>query len=453
MAWTKLELAQLARDAGEQAVRAAMGGALGASQRASSAPRQPSLGSKNGIPNWNCRCGAKANFGTRPTCRDCGAEAPKRILKLQATKSQQGGGTPANTPPSTPRANLSSTPGTPNLRPSTPRQTGINSQNAAAQNGAWGTVNGARRVHWGDQDPPADAPAGVQDDPAQLRTKLTGLRQTLQTAKNANSDKDLLDNLEARIADTQAKLDATRPKDARLQSLLDRKKGLTAKLAAADTRVSKAKEELEAAEAEHAAAAEGLSQVEAKLEEAFREQSELPSAVAPKTEDALICKAFDDATKPEERTQILKALEALQYTALQAQERFHLLRPPPPPPQPAAGTPEADAAEADAKVARLEAAMAKAKAEQAARKEAVKAAEAAKLADEKAKKAQQEAEGKPEDSPERQAAKKAAEEAAESEAKRARTAKQAEQAAQEAAAAQQAMEVDPETPDAAAATS
>ena len=240
MAWTKLELAQLAREAGEQAVRAAMSGGSGSSQRASSAPRLPSLGSKNGIPNWNCRCGAKANFGTRPTCRDCGAEAPKRILKLQATKGQQGGGTPANTPPTTPRANLSSAPGTPSLRPSTPRQTGLNTPNAAAQGGAWGTINGARRVHWGDQEAPSEAPAGTQDDPAQLRSKLAGLRQTLQTAKNADNDKDLIDDLEARIAVVQAKLDATRPKDARLQSLLDRKKSLTAKLAAADSRVAKA---------------------------------------------------------------------------------------------------------------------------------------------------------------------------------------------------------------------
>ena len=441
MTWSKTELAQLAREAGEQAVRAAMAGGSGSSQRAPGGLRLPSLGKKQGIPNWNCRCGAVANFGTRPSCRDCGAEAPKRILKLQVTKAAQGGATPATTPPTTPRAG--STPGTPSLRPHTPRQTGLNTPNPAAQNGAWGTINGARRVHWAETEPP-QAPDGTAEDPAELRKELTGLRQTLQTAKNAGTSDDVLQLLETKIASVQTRLDATRPKDAQLQSLLDKKKGLSAKLTAVETRISKAKEELQAAEEEHATVKEGLAQVETKLEAAFREQGKdnPPAAVDAKAEDPLILKAFDDATTPEERVNLLKALEALQYTPVQAQARYHLLRPPPPPPQPEPGSPEAEAAEADAAVAKLEAATAKAKAAAAAKKAALQAAEEAKAADTKAKEAQKAAEGKPDDSPEKQAAKKAAEEAAESEAKRARTAKQAEQAAQEAGAAQAAMDVD-----------
>ena len=450
MTWTQLQLSQLAREAGEQAVRAAMAGGSGSSQRASGGSRPPSLGRKQGIPNWNCRCGAKANFGTRPTCRDCGAEAPKRILNLQAAKASQGGGQPNATPPNTPRASSTPTPGTPILRPSTPRQTGLNTPNEAAQSGAWGTINGSRKVHWAG-DPPPEQTTDTPADPAELRKELAGLRQTLQTAKNSGTPEDVLQLLENKISQVQAKLDATRPKDAQLQSLLDKKKGLTAKTAAAETRISKAKEELAAAEAEQTSLQEQLAQVEAKLEAAFQEQRKTATpTVDPKAEDNLILKAFSEETPPDERASLLKALEALHYNPVQAQERYYLLNPPPAPPQPAVGSPEAEAAEAEAKVKRLEKSLAKGKAEADAKKAALKAAEEAKLAEAKAKEAQQAADGKPDDSPEKVRAREAATAAADSEAKRARTAKLAEQAAREAEAAA-AMEIDEsaqEAPDA-----
>ena len=147
MAWSQQQLAQMARAAGEQAARAVLSGGGGQlPPPASLGSGGSGLGSKGGIPNWNCRCGTKSNFGTRATCRNpaCAAEAPKRILKLQAEKGiRQGTPTPTTTPPSTPRANLTGGPGTPSLRPSTPRQTGLNSPNPAAQGGAWGTAGAA----------------------------------------------------------------------------------------------------------------------------------------------------------------------------------------------------------------------------------------------------------------------------------------------------------------------
>ena len=401
------------------------------------------MGTKHGIPNWNCRCGTKANFGTRPTCRNpqCGAEAPKRILKLQAEKGIQPGGTPATTPPTTPRANLTGAAELGGLRPGgTPRQTGINSPNPAAQNGAWGTVNAARRVHWGPTEQgDTPAPTDPGEDPAKLRKDLSALKQILQTTRNTGGPPEMVEDLELRIAKTQSKLDSLRPMDARLQSMLDRKKGLTSKLAAADARVAKAQAELDAALAEQETTKESLGKVEEELEQALKEQSkDKPTAVVPKDEDWLVNKAFGDGTDPEERNRALAALKAWGIEALQAQERYHLLHPPPPAPKPDPGSAAAKRIAAQEHSKKLKAAAEAADRHAKAAEEAEKAEEDAKKAQAAADKAKAEAEGKGADSPEQKRAKEAAEAAVESIAKKARTAKLQEDAAEELAK----MEVD-----------
>ena len=253
-----------------------LGGWRGASgnDRGGRAGGGQARGKKDGIPNWDCSCGHTDNWGTRPVCKRCGREAPKRILRLQALKGTVPPPTPQRPSPPPPGPN----PSPPGAPPNPPGH--------SAGQGDW-----RKEGKGGKSTPEAPAASGgtppkapAADSPAEtnLRKRLDAMRQNIRQAKGNGTEEDMIEQMQQRADHLQAQLDAMKPLDARFRSLLDQKTAAEGKVAAAEGKVLKAKDALAEAETEAKAAKAKQAEVEAQIEAVRRQQQAEEEAKKPK---------------------------------------------------------------------------------------------------------------------------------------------------------------------------
>ena len=294
------------------AMAAFFSGSKGSGKGASGGPPR---GKKDGIPNWNCKCGHTENWGTRPVCKRCGAEAPKRILKLQAEKG--------TTPPPPPR-NPGTGPGASKGGSPTPAGTPSNPPGASAGSGEW------RNPGKGGRHTPEPAQASDNDAEAGLRKQLEAAKDTLRTAKSKGTDEETTEFLQRRVDRLQADLDALKPLDARFRSLLDQKTAAEGRVASTETKVAKAKEALKEAEAEETAARAKLADVNGQIEELRQQQQKeaeanAPPELIPQPGDELVRKLSENGLPEAARQSFLTTLGHMGITAAMAADRGLLL--------------------------------------------------------------------------------------------------------------------------------
>ena len=306
MAWTPSKQQQRALAALSELLGGSKGGGKGSGSPAS-------RGKKDGIPNWDCRCGHTANWGNRPVCKRCGVEAPKWVLKLQAEK-----GTTPPPPPSGKGGGKGQAGGSPQPSPaaSTPGVAG-----ASAGNGEWRS-NGKG----GKSEPEPTPPPSENGKEAELRRKLEATRSTIRTAKSQGLDEETTELLQRKADALQAELDAHKPLDARFRSLLDQKAAAEAKVTAAQNKVSAAKEALTDAEAEESTAKTKLGDVEVQIEAIRRQQQEAadaarPTPLQPRPGDDVVKKLSENGLTEPQRQALLAALLVMGIDAKTASDR------------------------------------------------------------------------------------------------------------------------------------
>ena len=306
MAWG---LSQKQQQDAFAAMAAFLVGTKGGGKGASGGSKGGGKGKKDGIPNWDCKCGHTANWGTRPVCKDCGAEAPKWVLKLQAEKG---------TKPPPPKGSGKGSPNPP-AQPSASNPTG-GSPGASRGQGEWRREGKAGRTE------PEAPPSEDNEAETTLRSQLEIAKSTLRSAKNQGADEDTLEFLQRKVDRLQTTLDALKPLDSRLRSLLDQKKAAEGKVASTESKVAAAKEALKEAEQEESAAKARLQEIGASIEEVRQQQQSETEAQKPRAEqhqrgDEIVVKLSENGLPEASRQMLLATLELLGISAKQAADR------------------------------------------------------------------------------------------------------------------------------------